>query len=95
MPDRNSKGPIIITVLLILAGVCYASVFTVKERELAVVLEFGKPVRRIDEPGLYFKVPLMQNVRRLPRTRQFWASGRNDLLVDLPTKDGKKIEISV
>ena len=69
--------------------------FTVNERELAVVLQFGRPVKNISESGLYFKIPFMQEVRRLPRTRQFWASGSNDVLVDLPTKDGKKIEISV
>jgi len=72
-----------------------SSMFTINERELGVVLEFGKPVRSITEPGLYFKIPLIQNVRRLPRTRQFWANSSDDLLVDLPTKDGKKIEISV
>lgn len=79
----------------IAVAVLLSSMFTINERELGVVLEFGKPVRSITEPGLYFKIPLIQNVRRLPRTRQFWANSPSDLLVDLPTKDGKKIEVSV
>lgn len=79
-------------VLIILSFAC---VFTVNERELAVVLQFGKVVKSVEEPGLYFKIPLVQEVRRLPRTRQFWKNQANDVLVDLPTKDGKKIEISI
>lgn len=80
---------------LIVVVILFASVFTVSEREHAVVLEFGKPVRSIKDPGLYFKLPVIQEVRRLPSTKQFWANRPNELLVDLPTKDGKKIEISV
>ena len=37
-----------------------ASMFTVEQREQALVLEFGKPVRVIQEPGLYFKLPILQ-----------------------------------
>lgn len=96
MPSSNeARGPIAIVVGLALIALIYSSIFTVNERELAVVLEFGKPVKSIDKPGLNFKVPFVQEVRRLPRTRQFWANSPNDLLVDLPTRDGKKIEISV
>jgi len=96
MAANNSiKGPVAIAVGILILIVTYNSMFTVNERELAVLLEFGKPVRNITEPGLYFKRPLIQEVRRFPRTRQFWASGANDVLVDLPTKDGKKIEIAI
>lgn len=79
----------------LLGAVALSSMFTVDERELAVVVEFGRPVRSIQEPGLYFRIPMVQEVRRLPRTRQFWANAPDDVLVDLPTRDGKKIEISV
>ena len=70
------------------------SIYTVSEREVAVVLEFGKPVASRTEPGLYFKVPLMQNVERYPKTLQFWRSSQEETLVDLPTADKKKIEVS-
>ena len=30
--------------------------------EQAIVLEFGKPVRIISEPGLYWKIPVVQTV---------------------------------
>ncbi len=88
-----------ITLILVLIGLLLvyvlgrATLFTVNERELAVVLQFGNPVASYPEPGLQFKVPFIQEVRRLPKTYQFW-SGVNDVLVDLPTKDGKKIEVT-
>lgn len=70
--------------------------YTVSEREQVVVLEFGKVVASRRQPGLYFKVPLVQEVRRLPRTLQFWdGSSPADLLTDVPTADGFKIEVSV
>ena len=31
--------------------------FTVNEVEQVIVTQFGEPVRVIDEPGLYFKMP--------------------------------------
>ncbi|MEZ6039319.1 MAG: protease modulator HflC [Planctomycetaceae bacterium] len=82
-------------IAFMLFALAMSSMFTVSPREMAVVVEFGKPVRGIQEPGLYFKIPLIQEVRRVPRTRQFWANARDDMLVDLPTRDGKKIEVSV
>ena len=93
--NDNARGPLALIIGLVTIIILYSSMFTVTERELAVLLQFGKPVRNINESGLYFKIPFVQEVRRLPRTRQIWASGRNDVLVDLPTKDGKKIEISL
>lgn len=69
------------------------TLYVVDQRELAVVLQFGKPVRECTEPGLYFKVPLVQQVSRLPATRQFWGARAEDELPDLTTRDGKKIDV--
>ncbi|MDG1895315.1 MAG: protease modulator HflC [Fuerstiella sp.] len=93
--NKSARGPAADVVVAVLMMAAYGCMFTVNQRELGVVLEFGKLVRSIDEPGLYFKIPLIQEVRRLPRTRQFWASGSRDVLEALPTKDGKKVEVSV
>ena len=49
--------------LIALTGVGYGlACFQVTEWQQAVVLQFGKPVKTISEPGLYFKTPLVQNV---------------------------------
>jgi len=84
-------GLIVALVLIVPLG--RAMMFTVNERELAVVLQFGRPVRSCTEPKLYFKIPFVQEVRRLPKTYQFW-SGAGDILTDLLTADGKKIEVT-
>ena len=43
----------------VLAGL---SVFTVDERQVAILLQFGKVERPDLKPGLHFKVPVVQNV---------------------------------
>jgi membrane protease subunit HflC len=82
-------GVLALFVLMILTS----SMYTVSERELAVVVQFGQPVASRTEPGLYFKIPMVQEVVRLPRTLQYW-SGVDDRLIDVPTADGKKIEVT-
>lgn len=54
-------------VVIIVAGIVFAvlllsSVFTVRQTEQALILQFGNPVRVEREPGLKFKVPFVQNV---------------------------------
>src|SRR5574340_723992 len=46
--------------VLVLLGM---SVFEVDQRQSAIVFQLGEAVSVKTEPGLYFKVPLMQNVR--------------------------------
>ncbi|HEY8190075.1 MAG TPA: SPFH domain-containing protein, partial [Micavibrio sp.] len=47
---------------LILIGASM-SMFTVREIEHAIVLQFGKPMRVISEAGLQFRIPFIQEVR--------------------------------
>jgi membrane protease subunit HflC len=42
------------------------STFTVNERELAIKLQVGEVVRSAYEPGLHFKIPVLQTVRKFP-----------------------------
>ncbi|MBW3539970.1 MAG: protease modulator HflC [Planctomycetes bacterium] len=67
--------------------------YVVDEREMAVVLQFGDPVAERTQPGLYFKLPFVQEARKLPRTRQFWGDTPDEFLPDLPTRDDKKIQL--
>lgn len=50
--------------LVLIGGLFLSSVFTVDERERALVLQFGKVVNVHDDPGLYFKLPFLQEVVR-------------------------------
>jgi membrane protease subunit HflC len=53
------------TLIVLLGGaalVAYFSFFIVHQNEQALVLEFGKPKREIQEPGLYWKIPVVETV---------------------------------
>lgn len=43
------------------------SAFTVNERERAIKLQVGEVVRADYEPGLHFKIPILQTVRKFPK----------------------------
>jgi len=45
-----------------LAVVVFQSVFVVQQMQLALITQFGEPVRVIKEPGLALKAPFIQNV---------------------------------
>ena len=53
------------TIVLLAAGVfaAYNSAFTVNQTQQALVLQLGEPKRTIQEPGLAFKLPFIQDVR--------------------------------
>jgi membrane protease subunit HflC len=53
-----------IVIIVIIAVVLATSLFTVDETEQAIVTQLGKFVRDAKEPGLHFKIPLIQTVHR-------------------------------
>ena len=50
---------ILAVALLVLSG----SVFTVKETQQVLVLQFGDVKGRVTDPGLHFKIPVVQQLR--------------------------------
>ena len=46
----------------ILLVIAFQSLYIVMQPEQAIVLQFGDPVRLVQEPGLKFKIPFIQNV---------------------------------
>lgn len=56
-----TKTPKIILLVFTLF-VLLASIFTVDQRKTAVIFQFGEAVRTIKAPGLYVKIPFIQNV---------------------------------
>lgn len=58
-----SKKAIIGVILVILVLIGMRTVlFTVDETEQAIIVQLGKYIRTVQEPGLYFKIPLVQTV---------------------------------
>jgi len=60
----NRKFIVVIVIIVIIAGVLAASLFTVDETEQAIVTQLGKFVREVKQPGLHFKIPLIQKEHR-------------------------------
>ena len=56
------KGTILIIIIVVLLFLTNLTLFVVDETKQAIVLQFGKPVRAIKEPGLNWKLPFIQNV---------------------------------
>lgn len=56
------KATLILPVLAVAVIVLLSSVFIVDERNKALVLQFGRVVTVKEEPGLAFKIPLIQEV---------------------------------
>jgi membrane protease subunit HflC len=61
----KSRFPVVVVVGLIVVAIGL-SAFTVNERELAIKLQVGEVVRAKLDPGLHFKIPLLQTVRKFP-----------------------------
>jgi membrane protease subunit HflC len=56
----NIKVTIGVLIIVIIAAVLATSLFTVDETEQAIVTQLGKFVREVKQPGLHFKIPLIQ-----------------------------------
>ena len=77
--------------ILVVAGFAiFLSLFTVKEINQAIVLQFGDPKKIVSKPGLQVKIPFIQNVvfidRRIlsldPAPEEVIASDQKRLIVD-------------
>jgi len=83
-------GKFLLPVIALAGFAIYLSLFTVKEINQAIVLQFGDPRRVIATPGLQVKIPFIQNVvfldRRIlsldPSPEEVIASDQKRLIVD-------------
>ncbi len=62
---KNSRFGVLIGIGAIFVIIAL-SAFTVNERELAIKLQVGEVVEGNYEPGLHFKIPIYQTVRKFP-----------------------------
>jgi modulator of FtsH protease HflC len=67
----KSSGVIVIVVL---AFVIWTSTFIVDERKKALVLRFGEINRIVEKPGLYFKIPIADEVVPIEDRMILWTS---------------------
>ncbi|MGE5319040.1 MAG: protease modulator HflC [Hyphomicrobiaceae bacterium] len=100
-------GPVLVA-LIVLLLVLSGSMFTVDQRQNALVFQLGEVVSVKTKPGLYFKLPLVQNVRYFDtriltldaaEPERFITSEKKNVLVDSYIKwrviDAKQFYVSV
>lgn len=79
-PSRDFSGKKLLWLILAVAGAAllllaaFNSFYTIGEQENAVVTTFGVP-KTVTEPGLHFKVPFVQKVRKVDMTIKGFAIG--------------------
>ncbi|MEQ8195893.1 MAG: protease modulator HflC [Rhodospirillales bacterium] len=49
-------------IVVVVGAIATGAMFTVTERNQVIVLQFGNPQRVIQTPGLYFKIPFIQDL---------------------------------
>jgi regulator of protease activity HflC (stomatin/prohibitin superfamily) len=87
------KKSVLTFILVILLGVIgiYASAFIVKESEQVVLVQFGEVIGLVDEPGLSFKIPVIQEAKRFDKRWLEWDGDANQIT----TRDKRYIYIDV
>lgn len=60
--------------------VVFASAYTIDETQYGIILQFGEPVgEAVTEPGLHWKRPFIQEVRRFDKRMQAWDGDVNQI----------------
>ena len=87
-----SRRLIVIVGVIVVVGlfIGLGAMFTVDQREQVIVLQFGEPKRLERDPGLYFKLPFIQDVIRFDKrlldydnpAEEIIASDQKRLVVD-------------
>jgi len=84
MKIGKTVGIGIVVVLLIVA---FNSAFVIKENQYGIVKEFGKIEKVISNPGLYFKLPVIQEVDTVSKELLLYDIAKSDVI----TKDKKSM----
>ncbi|HFE48529.1 MAG TPA: protease modulator HflC, partial [Chromatiaceae bacterium] len=86
----NNKSPLLIIIGVVLAIVLFNSVFLVYQWEKAIKLRFGEIIASDYEPGIHFKWPLVNTIRKFDarlrtldaRPERFLTLEKKDVIVD-------------
>lgn len=76
---KNKRFLLFIVVLTALF-LGFNSTYSLKENEYGIKLQFNKIVAIDDQAGLYYKIPFMQNVRKVPKSIQLYDIRPSDVM---------------
>lgn len=74
---KGGKVVGIIFAIVVVASIIFGGTYQIKEQEQAVLITFGQ-AKAVTEPGLHFKIPFVQQVRKVNTTIQGFAIGYNE-----------------
>ena len=78
----KSKGLLVLVAIILIA--VFGSAYVVDETEQVVITQFGRAVGDAKTtPGLYFKIPMIQQANTFPKNLQSWDGDRGEV----PTLD--------
>lgn len=69
---------LVILILAVFLGV--STTYSLKENEYGIRLQFNKIVAIDESSGLYFKIPFIQNVRKVPKSIQLYDIRPSDVM---------------
>jgi modulator of FtsH protease HflC len=86
----NLVGGLVAALIVVALIVAYGTLFTVYQTRQALVVRLGEPVRVITEPGLHYKIPLIDSVITIDKrildlenpAQEVIASDQKRLVVD-------------
>ncbi len=84
---KSSKLTFAATLLTLVGIAFYFMTYVVNEGKQAVITQFGKPVSFVTEPGLKFRIPLIQSVHKLEKRLLPWDGAPENM----QTRDKKRI----
>ena len=76
----KNKRVLLFIVVLIALFLGFNSTYSLKENEYGIKLQFNKIVAIDDQAGLYYKIPFMQNVRKVPKSIQLYDIRPSDVM---------------
>jgi modulator of FtsH protease HflC len=86
----NVAGGVIAALIIVALIIAYGSIFTVYQTRQALVVRLGEPIRVVTQPGLHFKIPLIDSVIQIDKrildlenpAQEVIASDQKRLVVD-------------
>ncbi|MBC8352255.1 MAG: protease modulator HflC [Planctomycetes bacterium] len=87
------SGAVVIAVVVASLAllVLFASAYTIEEGKQVIVTQFGRPVAEVQDAGLHFKTPFVQEANYLEKRWLPWDGAPESM----QTKDKKRIDIDV
>ena len=76
----KNKKFLLLAILILAVFLGVSATYSLKENEYGIRLQFNKIVAIDESSGLYFKIPFIQNVRKVPKSIQLYDIRPSDVM---------------